>query len=101
VTPLELHVDIGEGLIALLPHRDEPVVANPTPEHDRNDDAENNPCRNGHGAQLQTRHSHTRSWRSQRKMPPRYCGAIAMFLIEIKSAPGKSGTLRLLTRTDV
>src|SRR5664279_1678670 len=49
VALLELHVDVGEGLVGPLPHSDEAVVDTDGPDHDYDNDAENDPAGGGHG----------------------------------------------------
>ena len=49
VALLELHVDVGEGLVDPLPHGDQAVVDHDRPDHEHDDDAEDDPGGGGHG----------------------------------------------------
>lgn len=42
---LQLHIDIGEGLVALLPHGDETVVGSGAPNCAHDDKEQNDPCK--------------------------------------------------------
>src|SRR5262249_41450019 len=45
---LELHIDVGKGLIGSLPHGNKAVVDTDRPKHDDDDDAKDDPAGGGH-----------------------------------------------------
>src|SRR5262245_23092767 len=45
---LELHIDVGEGLVGPLPHSDQAVVDADRPDNDQGNDTEHNPTGGGH-----------------------------------------------------
>ena len=51
VALLELHVDVGKGLVDALAERDQAVVGRKREKHENDDDAENDPA-GRHGKQL-------------------------------------------------
>src|SRR4029079_17513536 len=48
VALLELHVDVGKGLVGPLPHGDETVVDGDRPDDDHGNDTEHDPTGGGH-----------------------------------------------------
>src|SRR6516164_8589777 len=47
---LQLHVDIGKGLVDALPERDQPVICAESEQRENDDDAENDPAGRHGGA---------------------------------------------------